>query len=119
MLIHPEDKSRSGSRSRTVESVRQAMVRFPLVVEVLGKLEEVAVPCAGDAEIQHGCRRALTAILVELSRIEPAVFGNSVEQERVVMEWLDSPAAARLVDADQLERFQHFIDRILAPRMQQ
>jgi hypothetical protein len=115
MLIHPDNKPASGPRKQTAEAVGRAMSRFPLVVEVLGKLGDSTVPLAGDAEIQHGCRRALTAMLVELSRIEPAAIGKPVKQEQMIMDWLHTREAAQLIDADQLERFQHFLDRIFQP----
>ena len=89
------------------------MTRFPLILEILSELGKASVPFPGDADIQHGCRRALTAMLLDLSRIEPAPPGKVGKHENIARNWLHARAAVQLIDADQLERFEHFIDRIL------
>lgn len=116
MLTHPEEKPVSESRKKSAEAIHRAMTRFPLVVEMLGELAKAPVPFPGDADIRRGCERALTAILVQLSRIDPAPPGKSSKHEETALNWLHSKAAPQLIDADQLERFQHFIERILDPR---
>lgn len=84
-------------------------------MEILGELGKASVPFPGDADIQHGCKRALTAMLLELSRIEPAPPGKASKQEEMARSWLQTRTAAQWMDADQLERFHHFLDRILGP----
>jgi hypothetical protein len=113
MLSTPEGKSVSNPRKSTTEAVHRAMKRFPLILETLGELAKEPVPFPGDADIRHGCERALTAILVELSRIEPAPPGPASQNEEAALNWLHARAASQLIDADHLERFQHFLERIL------
>lgn len=118
MLTHPDDSSVSNPRTEAAKTVHHLMTRFPLVVEILKELGQAPVPFPGDSDIQHGCRRALTSMLVELSRIEPAPPGPCSKSEETASKWLHGRAASELIDADQLERFQHFFDRILDPRTQ-
>ena len=91
------------------------MARFPLLVEILGKLNQEQVPFPGDADISHGCERALTSMLSELARIEPAPAGKSSKAEETAQSWLQNSGASGLIDVDKLQRIQLFIDRILNP----
>lgn len=90
------------------------MERFPLIVQILGELRLHQLPYPGDADIHHGCERALTAMLCELSRIEPAPSGKTSKAEETARSWLGGSAASSLVDADLLQRMQQFIDSILS-----
>jgi hypothetical protein len=101
------------TRKQSAEAINRAMTRFPLIVEILGELDKASVPFAGDEDIRHGCERALTAMLAELARIEPAPFGKPVKAEDNAKQWLHSTAAERLVNADQLQRIDQLIERIL------
>lgn len=105
-------------RKQSADAVHLAMTRFPLVIEILGELGKASIPLPGDSDIQHGCKRALTAMLLELSRIEPAPLGKPGQNENIARNWLHTRTAAQWMDPDQLERFQHFIDRILGPKTQ-
>ena len=104
------------TRKHTAEKINYALTRFPLVVQVLGELRKAEVPHAGDEDIRHGCERALTSILVELARIDPAPPGKTTKAEEAALAHLQSKAAALLVNADQLQRIQQFIERILGPK---
>lgn len=104
------------TRADTVRRVYQAMKRFPMVVSMLETIHQSTVPLPGDAEIQHGCQRALTSMLAELSQIPPAAPGDPTAEESTITGWLTTPHACRLMDPDQLERFQNFLDRILSPK---
>lgn len=86
------------------------MARFPLIISILSELSRARFPFPGDADICHGCERALTGILSELARIEPAPPGKSCKAEEAAQAWLQNPDATRLIDADKLQRIQQFID---------
>ena len=101
------------TRKQTLEEINHAMARFPLIVEILGELREVQVPCPGDEDIRHGCERALTAMLVELARIEPAEPDKPTKAEETALHWLHSKKAVHRIDVDRLQRFEQFIERIL------
>jgi hypothetical protein len=109
---HPPLKT----RKHTADEINQALTRFPLVVQVLGELRKANLPYAGDEDIRHGCERALTSMLVELARIEPAAPGKVSKAEESALALLQSKTAALLVNADQLQRIQQFIERILGPQ---
>ena len=91
------------------------MARFPLLVQILAEINRDQIPMPGDADIRHGCERALTTMLSELSRIEGAPSGKSSKAEEAAQNWLQNPDAGKLIDADKLVRIQLFIDRILNP----
>lgn len=114
MFTQPENPTQK-TRKHAVEAVHRAMTRFPMIVETLGHLRRAEVPCPGDADIHHGCVRAITAILVELARIEPAPAGKATKMELAALASLQDPKTAKLVDPDQLQRMQQFIERILGP----
>ena len=113
MFTQPENQTGSNTRKRSAEAINHAMARFPLIVGILGDLSKVSVPFPGDADIRHGCMRALTTILGELAKIEPAPAGKATKAEETAQSWLHSEAARDLIDADQLQRMQQFIDRVL------
>lgn len=94
------------------------MARFPLILEILNKLQSAEVPFPGDDDIRHGCERALTAVLVELARIPPAPPGRNSAAEETTIACLHSEQAVRLVNADQRLRLQQFIERILGENHQ-
>lgn len=101
------------TRNQSAEAINHALTRFPMIVEILSEFEKAEIPFPGDADIRHGCERAITAMLVELARIEPAPSGKYSKTEETTINWLNSQAAHRLVNADQLQRIQQFIERIL------
>lgn len=110
------EKNHSGPCAPTLAEAERSMVRLPLILEILGQLHASTIPQPGDADLRHGCQRALTAMLAALSRIDLAtapapllICGKSAR------EWIHSPEAARLIDADQLERFEQFLSRIPPP----
>jgi hypothetical protein len=100
-------------RKQFVEEINRAMARFPLVVQILGELNRAPVPSPGDADIRHGCDRALTSILSELARIGNAPEDKSCKAEEIAQNWLQIPEARKLIDADKLQRMQQLIDCIL------
>lgn len=104
------------TRKQSAEAVNRAMARFPLIVGVLGEIRKSDVPFPGDDDIKHGCQRAITAILVELARIEPAPGGKASKSEAAAFGLLQESQAEGLIDADQLERIEQFIVRILGSR---
>lgn len=89
------------------------MSRFPLIVRILGELDQSPIPLPGDDDIRHGCERALTGMLSELARIEPVEPGKSSKAEDTALAWLQTSSAHKLVDVDILQRMQQFIDCIL------
>ena len=104
------------TRKQSAEEVNRAMTRFPLIVGVLSELRKSDVPFPGDDDIRHGLQRAVTAIMVELARIEPAPAGKPTKSEATALGLLHDNRAEGLIDADQLERLGQFIERILGPR---
>jgi hypothetical protein len=92
--------------------LESAMARFPLILEILGHLQSAEVPLPGDADLRHGCQRALTAMMAALSRLDPAGEDGTKGRVRADLDWIQSPAAARLIDADQLQRFQQLMERM-------
>ena len=101
------------TRKHSAEEINRAMARFPLLVQILGELNQAQVPFPGDDDIRHGCERALTAMLSELARIRVAPSGKPSKAEDTAQSWLSSPVSGQLIDADKLQRMQQFIDRIL------
>ncbi len=116
MLTMPNQPARippQKPRKQSAEDINRAMARFPLIVEILDALAKEQLPLPGDADLYHGCQRALTGMLSELARIQPAQEGKSSKAEETAQGWLHHPDATRLVDADILQRMQQFIDRVL------
>ena len=113
MTRQPVSPPSQKSRKQSVEEINRAMARFPFVVQILGELNRAPVPSPGDADIRHGCDRALTTILSELARIGSAPEGKSCKAEDTAQNWLQIPEARKLIDADKLQRMQQFIDCIL------
>lgn len=101
------------ARKQAVDSINHAMARFPLILEMLDVVRKSAIPCPGDRDIEHGCERALTAMLVELAKITPAASGKPGDHDKTALTWVRSEAASRLIQADHLERFQQFIERLI------
>jgi|GEM_PF-1992799 hypothetical protein len=118
MFTQPQRQPTLQTRKQTAEEVNRVLARFPMIVDILGVLGKAQVPFPGDAEIRHGCERALTAMLLELARIEPAPPGKTTKTEELALQLLDDRTAARLIDADQLQRIHHFIERILCTPQQ-
>lgn len=102
-------------RKQSAEEINRALTRFPLLIQILAELNKDQIPLPGDADIRHGCERALTTMLAELSRIESAPNGKSSKAEEAAQNWLQHPEADKLIDADKLLRIQLFVDRILKP----
>jgi hypothetical protein len=84
-----------------------------MIIEILGELRNSGFPFPGDEDLMRGCERAVTSILVELARIEPAPPGKSSQPEESALNWLNTNSTEHLVNADQLQRMQQFIERIL------
>ena len=103
------------ARKHSAEEINRAMARFPLLIQILAELNQDQIPLPGDADIRHGCERALTTMLAELSRIESAPTGKSSKAEEAAQNRLQHPEADKLIDTDKLVRIQLFIDRILKP----
>lgn len=101
------------ARKEAVDSINHAMARFPMILEVLDVVRKVEVPCPGDVDIERGCERTLTAMLVELAKIRPAPAGKPDLRDETALGWVRSAHAVRLVQADHLERFQQFIERLI------
>lgn len=113
MFTQPESPTPLLTRKQSAEAVHRAMTRFPMILEVLEQLGSAAVPFAGDEDIRHGCERALTSILVELARIEPAPAGKPSKIEDSALQLLHSKTAERLINADQLQRIDQLVERAL------
>ena len=112
-FIHAPTRSCQRSRHEAAEKIHLTMIRFPLILKILRSLSEAEVPLPGDDDIRHGCERALTAILVEIARLDPAAPGKTSPAEETVRSWLDSAEAVELVDGDVLQRMEQFIDCVL------
>ena len=90
---------RLNARKQSAEEINRAMARFPLLVQILAEINRDQIPMPGDADIRHGCERALTTMLSELSRIEGAPSGKSSKAEEAAQNWLQNPDAGKLIDA--------------------
>lgn len=110
MPEQPVSPSPQSTRKFAAEEINRAMARFPMIIRVLSELSCAQFPFPGDADIRHGCERALTGILSELARIQPAPAGKPSKSEELAQAWLQNPEARRLIDADKLQRMQQFID---------
>lgn len=108
--LHPPTKPAQISRHEAAKRINLAMTRFPLILKILRELNESEVPAPGDGDIRHGCQRALTAILVEIARLDDAAPGKPSPAELIARNWLNSADAAELIDGDMLQRMQQFID---------
>jgi hypothetical protein len=118
MFTQPDTNPVLTTRKRSAEAINRALTRFPLIVEILGEIDKAEVPYPGDEDIRHGCERALTSMLAELARIEPAPPGKSVKAEETALSIVQSQAAGRLVNADQLQRIDQLVERILGTHCQ-
>ena len=118
MFTQPESTPALNTRKQSAEAVTQALARFPLIVEILGKLGKAGIPYPGDEDIRHGCERAITSMLRELARINPAPPGKSSKAEETAIGWLHSQMACDHLNPDQLQRIQQFAERILGPQRQ-
>lgn len=115
MPITPLNSLSVPSREDAAQGIVQVTRRLPLIVKILEELHASPFPCAGDDDIRHGCDRALTAMLSELAKMQPAPDGKPSQNEQKVRTLLGKHAANGLVDADKLQRMQIFIDRIFLP----
>lgn len=113
MFTQAESHPPLKTRKQSAEAVVRAMTRFPMIVGIYEELGKAEVPFPGDEDIRHGCERALTAMLVELARIEPAPPGKPTKLEETALGWLHAKSVERLINADQLQRIQQFVERIL------
>lgn len=100
--------------------INRAMERFPLILENLEELSKSLLPAPGDAEIRHGCERAITAILAALAKIDPPIAMPSPMpegfEEQIARAWLLGELPGRLVDPARFARLSDFIDRLLPSR---
>jgi hypothetical protein len=110
---HPPTNSAQISRQEAAEKINRAMTRFPMILKIFRELNDSEVPAHGDGDIRHGCERALTAILVEIARLDHAAPGKPSPAELIAQNWLNSADAADLIDGDILQRIQQFIDCVL------
>lgn len=101
------------SRQQAVEAIDRTLARFPLVTRILGELGRESVPMLGDADLRHGCERALTGMMSGLAKIGRAPAGPAHDREDALRALCHRPDLRALVDADKLERLQQFIDAIL------
>ena len=113
MFTQPDNHSPVMTRKQSAEAVQRAMARFPLILDILTQLGKAEIPFPGDEDIRHGCERALTTMLAELARIEPASPGKPSKIEESTMQLLHSKVAARMINADQLQRIDQLVERIL------
>ena len=113
MISPTENIEKLMTRGRTAEQINRSMARLPMILEILGGLEKAPVPFAGDQDIRHGCERALTSMLIELARIEPAPSGEVSISEEWIIRFIGQEDTVRLVDPAQLERLSQFVARIL------
>ena len=99
--------------------INRAMERFPLILENLEELSKSLVPAPGDAEIRHGCERAITAILAALAKIDPPIGMPSAipagSEEQIARTWLLGDLPGQLVDPARFACLNDFIDRLLPP----
>lgn len=115
-ILPPPTSVAQRSRQEAAEKINLAMTRFPLILEILRDLGDSEAPAPGDADIRHGCERALTAILVAIARLDPVPPGKASQAEAVAQSWLRSADATELVDGDVLQRIEQFIDCVLHSR---
>jgi hypothetical protein len=111
--LHPPQKPARISRQEAAEKINLAMTRFPLILKILRELSESEVPASGDGDIRHGCERALTAILVEIARLDYAAPGRPSPAELTARNWLNSADATEFIDSEVLQRIELFIDCVL------
>lgn len=115
MSILPLHSPPTPSREDAAQEIAQVTRRLPLIVKILQELHDTPYPGPGDDDIRHGCDRALTAMLSELAKMQPAPDGKPSQNEQKVRTLIGKYAAEGLVDADKLQRMQIFIDRIFLP----
>ena len=106
--IHPSQDRRDAG-----EAVSRILHRLPLVADVLQRINEAALPSAGDDELRRGCERAITSILAELARLDPA--GHTHDDTISADQWLDKKLRDSL-DVVTVERIEQLIARVLANR---
>ena len=116
MFTTVDNPSPPRSRKQAAEEATLAMARFPIIVEIMGTLSKAEVPLPGDADIRHGCERALTAILVTLARIEEVPEGPPSPEEETIYKMIHDRSAENLIDSDQLQRMHQFIERIFGAK---
>ena len=110
--VAPESSSRC--RELVARSVNEKLVRLPMILGILGDLRKPPVPAAGDPELEAGCSRAMTAILAELARLEPAgTEGRAGKEEKKAFVWFRDRKVHELLDPDQLARLESFVARLL------
>lgn len=112
MIAKNQSPNELRTRESVANSVNRVMMRFSAIIEILDNLNRVEVPHPGDDDIRHGCQRALTAMLSELARIQPAPEGKISKAERIARAHLQIKYMEHLVDPDLLQRFEQFITRI-------
>lgn len=112
-ILPPPTRPVQISRQEVAEKINLAMTRFPLILKIFREMNDAEVPAPGDLDIRHGCQRALTAILVEIARLDCAAPGKPSPAELTAQNWLNSPDAVQLIDSDVLQRIQQFIDCVL------
>lgn len=86
-----------------------------MILENLEELSLTLIPSPGDAEIRHGCERAMTAILSVLTKIQPAEAdaASPSGEEQIALAWLVGEMPRKLVDSERFACFQFVINRLL------
>lgn len=115
MLVPSDNKTSPKSRKQIADTVLHVMTRFPLVLEILGELGKSDIPAPGDEDIRRGCDRAVTAILVDLARIEPAPTGIPCQAEDATYRMLNGESGAALIGPDKLQSIHELVSRIFGP----
>ena len=115
MLVPSDNRPSLKSRKQVADTVLHAMARFPRVLEILGELGKSDIPAPGDEDIRRGCDRAVTAILVDLARIEPAPPGIPCQAEEATYRMLNGEAGVALINPDKLQSIHELVSRIFGP----
>jgi len=116
--FHPGSLAVSGNEREWVATrINQALNRFELILSILEELSALDMPAAGDADLRHGCERALTSMLAEVASIEPTEpsSGPPGPEERIAKAWLENRESCQLIDQERLEYLWLFIDGLLPP----
>ncbi len=113
MAESPTITNQANGRQDAVEALNRVLFRLPMVAGILRKINESALPSPGDDELRRGCERAITSILAELARLNPA--GHACDGLKTSDQWLDEKLRNTL-DVVTVERIEQLIARILANR---
>jgi hypothetical protein len=113
MFTQPHPRPAAECRESYAMAINRIMERFAMVVKIIETIDRTESPCTGDPDIIHGCQRALTAMLAELSLMDPAPAGKSSKAEKTALAGLRANRADQIIDPALFQRFELFINRIL------